>query len=135
MGRSPVSDGKAQNKSLLLFSGEAYNVEMGISNELFQTERDETPTCQFGTTPNDTTNTDALTPEGALNDTQGSLCSCASWLRRLHPRRCPAVRPPLPGEQPLQHDRLLVLPHAHARDGKSTVVALSNKPPISIPIC
>ena len=32
---------KAQNKSLLLFSGEAYNVEMGITNELFQTERDE----------------------------------------------------------------------------------------------
>src|SRR6267378_2529155 len=30
---------KAQNKSLLVFSGEAYNVEMGITNELFQTER------------------------------------------------------------------------------------------------
>jgi len=29
---------KAQNKSLLVFAGEAYNVEMGISNELFQTE-------------------------------------------------------------------------------------------------
>ena len=28
---------KAQNKSLLLFAAEAYNVEMGISNELFQT--------------------------------------------------------------------------------------------------
>lgn len=50
---------KAQNKSLLLFSGEAYNVEMGISNELFQTERDETPACQFATTPNDLTNGDA----------------------------------------------------------------------------
>jgi hypothetical protein len=32
---------KAQNKSLLIFAGEAYNVEMGISNELFQTEREE----------------------------------------------------------------------------------------------
>src|SRR5579862_341562 len=30
---------KAQNKSLLLFSGEAYNVEMGISNLLFQQDR------------------------------------------------------------------------------------------------
>jgi CxxC motif-containing protein (DUF1111 family) len=30
---------KAQNKSLLLFAGEAYNVEMGISNELFQQDR------------------------------------------------------------------------------------------------
>ncbi len=30
---------KAQNKSLLMFSGEAYNVEMGISNELFPQDR------------------------------------------------------------------------------------------------
>ncbi|MGZ8832197.1 MAG: di-heme oxidoredictase family protein [Thermoanaerobaculia bacterium] len=30
---------KAQNKSLLIFSGEAYNVEMGVTNELFQQER------------------------------------------------------------------------------------------------
>ena len=50
---------KAQNKSLLLFSGEAYNVEMGITNELFQTERDETAGCQLVTTPNDVTKTEA----------------------------------------------------------------------------
>jgi CxxC motif-containing protein (DUF1111 family) len=30
---------KAQNKSLLMFAGEAYNVEMGVSNELFPQER------------------------------------------------------------------------------------------------
>jgi len=30
---------KAQNKSLEIFSGEAYNVEMGVSNELFTNER------------------------------------------------------------------------------------------------
>ena len=30
---------KAQNKSLLMFSGEAYNVEMGISNEMFTQDR------------------------------------------------------------------------------------------------
>jgi len=30
---------KAQNKSLLIFAGEAYNVEMGISNELFPQDR------------------------------------------------------------------------------------------------
>src|SRR6202162_6321105 len=38
---------KAQNKSLLMFAGEAYNVEMGISNQLFPQERDETPGCIF----------------------------------------------------------------------------------------
>lgn len=62
---------KAQNKSLLVFSGEAYNVEMGISNELFQTERDETPECQFHDVPNDVTNTKNLDDKilsGQLDD-------------------------------------------------------------------
>ncbi|HTN42979.1 MAG TPA: di-heme oxidoredictase family protein [Nitrospiria bacterium] len=61
---------KAQNKSLLLFSGEAYNVEMGISNELFQTERDETGNCQFAPTPNDTTNAAGTTPAEVLSDVE-----------------------------------------------------------------
>jgi CxxC motif-containing protein (DUF1111 family) len=46
---------KAQNQSLLLFSGEAYNVEMGITNQLFQIERDQTSSCQFVSVPNDVT--------------------------------------------------------------------------------
>ena len=50
---------KAQNKSLTIFSGEAYNVEIGVTNELFPNERDETPGCQFNGTPEDTTNFDA----------------------------------------------------------------------------
>jgi CxxC motif-containing protein (DUF1111 family) len=58
---------KAQNKSLLLFSGEAYNVEMGITNELFQTERDETANCQFADVPNDVTNTDTTTPTEVIS--------------------------------------------------------------------
>ena len=58
---------KAQNKSLLLFSGEAYNVEMGITTELFQTERDETPSCQSSAVPNDVTNTNAKTPVDAIS--------------------------------------------------------------------
>jgi CxxC motif-containing protein (DUF1111 family) len=61
---------KAQNKSLLLFSGEAYNVEMGITNELFPTERDETSDCQFATTPNDVTNPEATTLAGMLADVE-----------------------------------------------------------------
>ncbi len=52
---------KAQNVSLLLFSGEAYNVEMGITNELFQNEREQNPDCSFATVPNDVQNMDALT--------------------------------------------------------------------------
>jgi CxxC motif-containing protein (DUF1111 family) len=48
---------KAQNKSLMMFAGEAYNVEMGVSNQLFPQERDETPACRtFPSTPEDTEN-------------------------------------------------------------------------------
>src|SRR5260221_2036174 len=46
---------KAQNKSLLLFSGEAYNVEMGITNDLFQNEREGDATCKFNATPESVT--------------------------------------------------------------------------------
>ncbi len=38
-----------------MFAGEAYNVEQGVTNELFPTERDETPGCAFNTTPEDAT--------------------------------------------------------------------------------
>lgn len=53
---------KAQNKSLELFSAEAYNVEQGITNDLFPHERDETPACYFNTTPESSTNFDATDP-------------------------------------------------------------------------
>ena len=47
---------KAQNKSLLIFAGEAYNVEQGVTNEAFPNERESAPDCQFNGTPEDTTN-------------------------------------------------------------------------------
>jgi CxxC motif-containing protein (DUF1111 family) len=48
---------KAQNKSLEIFAGEAYNVEMGVTNELFPNERANPPAaCLYNPTPEDTTN-------------------------------------------------------------------------------
>ena len=56
---------KAQNKSLLIFSGEAYNVEMGVSNEAFTQERPLPgedlraglpANCRINPTPEDHTN-------------------------------------------------------------------------------
>ena len=38
---------KAQNKSLLMFVGEAYNVEQGVSNEVFPNERSAVAGCVF----------------------------------------------------------------------------------------
>ncbi|MGH9744626.1 MAG: di-heme oxidoredictase family protein [Candidatus Acidiferrales bacterium] len=46
---------KAQNKSLVMFAGEAYNVEQGVTNELFPNERDETPGCMLNALPEDST--------------------------------------------------------------------------------
>jgi CxxC motif-containing protein (DUF1111 family) len=42
---------KAQNKSLMIFAGEAYNVEMGVTNENFMTEREEDPSCAKNPAP------------------------------------------------------------------------------------
>jgi CxxC motif-containing protein (DUF1111 family) len=47
---------KAQNKSLLIFVGEAYNVEQGVSNENFPNERSAVPGCVFNGSPEDATN-------------------------------------------------------------------------------
>jgi CxxC motif-containing protein (DUF1111 family) len=44
---------KAQNKSLLIFAGEAYNVEQGVANEVFTNERSAMPGCVFNATPED----------------------------------------------------------------------------------
>ena len=50
---------KAQNKSLEVFAGEAYNVEMGVTNELFPNERGNAAgNCATNPTSEDTTNFD-----------------------------------------------------------------------------
>jgi CxxC motif-containing protein (DUF1111 family) len=46
---------KAQNKSLLVFVGEAYNVEQGVSNEAFPNERSAVAGCVFNNSPEDPT--------------------------------------------------------------------------------
>jgi len=61
---------KAQNKSLLIFSGEAYNVEMGISNGAFPTERDETAGCHLATMPNSDSTLDGATPAAVLSSVE-----------------------------------------------------------------
>jgi CxxC motif-containing protein (DUF1111 family) len=79
---------KAQNKSLLLFAGEAYNVEMGITNQLFPQERDETPGCLFNATPEDTSNfTPAPPPPGSNPNTAvlSDIEAFADFMRMLAP--------------------------------------------------
>src|ERR1051325_4643043 len=80
---------KAQNKSLEIFAGEAYNVEQGVSNELFTQERptpeEEKATglpsqCKINATPEDHTNFNT-TAVGTISDT----VSFAMFMRLLAP--------------------------------------------------
>ncbi|HKS55966.1 MAG TPA: di-heme oxidoredictase family protein [Steroidobacteraceae bacterium] len=119
---------KAQNESLLLFSGEAYNVEMGISNELFQVERDENATCQFASHPNDVTNVDGPLP----TDTVSAVEKFAFFMRFLAPPTASTSAPG--GSASIGRGRSLfsaigcALCHTPTmRTGASTVAALSNK--------
>lgn len=58
---------KAQNQSLEMFSSEAYNVETGVTNDIFQIERDETPGCVFNPLPEDTASFSAPPPFAGLS--------------------------------------------------------------------
>jgi len=82
---------KAQNVSLLMFAGEAYNVEMGITNELFPTERDLNPTCQTAATPNDTTGKNGL---ANMSDIVNDIEKFALYMRFLG---APVASTTLPG--------------------------------------
>jgi CxxC motif-containing protein (DUF1111 family) len=78
---------KAQNKSLLMFAGEAYNVEMGVTNQLFPQERDETPGCLFNATPEDTLNftTTSATTGNPNTAVISDIEAFANFMRMLAP--------------------------------------------------
>ena len=65
---------KAQNKSITVFAAEAYNVELGITNELFPTATEEDPNCMGPDKPepNDVLRTDsgAASGQNFLDPTQ-----------------------------------------------------------------
>jgi len=89
---------KAQNKSLLMFASEAYNVEMGVTNELFPQERDETPGCLFNATPEDTLN---FTPAPATTGNSNTAVisdieAFANFMRMLAP---PTPAPATPSSE------------------------------------
>jgi CxxC motif-containing protein (DUF1111 family) len=79
---------KAQNKSLEIFAGEAYNVEMGVTNELFQTERPSPgggglpSSCLFNATPEDTTHVVPGTPNAQV---PSDVTQFAVFMRLLAP--------------------------------------------------
>jgi CxxC motif-containing protein (DUF1111 family) len=78
---------KAQNKSLLMFAAEAYNVEMGVTNQLFPQERDETAGCLFNATPEDTLNFRPSSVPGSNSNTAiiSDIEAFADFMRMLAP--------------------------------------------------
>jgi len=72
---------KAQNKSITMFAGEAYNVEMGITNELFPTATEEDPNCNGSgkPEPNDVTRVD---PDDEVNQAfSNPVHILADWMQ------------------------------------------------------
>ena len=115
---------KAQNKSLELFSGEAYNVEQGVTSDLFQQERDEAPACRFNATPESPTHFDAANP----NDIPSDVAKFAVFMRFL------AAPTPMPDTDTIVRGRKLFedvgcamchTPTLHT--GRSSVEALQDK--------
>jgi CxxC motif-containing protein (DUF1111 family) len=75
---------KAQNKSLLIFAGEAYNVEQGVSNENFPNERNAVAGCVFNGTPEDTTNlTNTFHSGSDASDFSSDIVNFAAFMRLL----------------------------------------------------
>jgi CxxC motif-containing protein (DUF1111 family) len=78
---------KAQNKSLLMFAGEAYNVEQGVTSELFPNERNTAADCQFNPLPEDATvisTATPTTPSGfAFSDLSSDIINFAVFSRFL----------------------------------------------------
>ncbi len=83
---------KAQNKSLLIFAGEAYNVEQGVSNEVFTNERSAVSGCVFNGSPEDATvlvNGESTT--GTASDMSSDTVNFAAFMRLSAPPAAAAL--------------------------------------------
>jgi len=93
---------KAQNKSLLVFATEAYNVEQGVTNFGFPNERDTTAGCQFNATPEDSFNLTGLNPPSVspASDYSPDVENFAAFMRLLNaPTPAPATPSTTNGQQ------------------------------------
>jgi CxxC motif-containing protein (DUF1111 family) len=96
---------KAQNKSLEIFAGEAYNVEMGITNELFPEERPSPneeehgglpASCKLNKTPEDTSNFTVLAnsdPTAQNAQVPSDTVQFAMFMRLLAPPTASTTHP------------------------------------------
>jgi CxxC motif-containing protein (DUF1111 family) len=84
---------KAQNKSLAVFVGEAYNVEQGVSNDNFPNERSPVLGCVFNASPEDATplvngnsaSPNFGTPIGTTSEMSSDMLNFAAFVRLSAP--------------------------------------------------
>jgi CxxC motif-containing protein (DUF1111 family) len=78
---------KAQNKSLMVFAGEAYNVEQGVSNEAFTNERSAVTGCVYNGSPEDATKMldDNGSSTGTAQQMSSDLVNFAAFMRLSAP--------------------------------------------------
>jgi CxxC motif-containing protein (DUF1111 family) len=77
---------KAQNKSVLIFAAEAYNVEQGVSNEGFTNERSAVSGCVFNPSPEDHTNfTNGSSTTGTASQMSSDIVNFGMFIRLLAP--------------------------------------------------
>jgi CxxC motif-containing protein (DUF1111 family) len=116
---------KAQNPSLMVFAGEAYNVEMGVTNDLFPIKRDETPECLFNATPEDQLDLTASSVIAGLTD----VTKFAAFMRFLAPpARAFATPSSQRGEGVFQAVGCAVCHTRTLTTGVSSTAALSQQP-------
>jgi CxxC motif-containing protein (DUF1111 family) len=78
---------KAQNPSLMVFAGEAYNVEEGVTNDVFPDKRNNpTPQCAPNPLPEDTVSTvDTINSASLASDLSSDTVNFALFTRLLAP--------------------------------------------------
>jgi len=110
---------KAQNKSPLIFAGEAYNVEIGVTNDLFPQERDETPACASGLgEPEDHAN--------LISGTPSDISMFTLFMRYLAPP--PPPPPASPGSVLFDSTGCTMCHTPQMTTGNSESAALANQP-------
>ncbi len=139
---------KAQNKSLLVFAGEAYNVEQGVSTELFPNERSAVPGCVFNSTPEDSSNilngnsasSNFGTPIGTVSEMLADFENFAAFMRLSAPAApAPSTTSTQNGADPVQQSWLRPVPltvanrrvvglHRHGRSDLPAVLRLRAPP-------
>jgi CxxC motif-containing protein (DUF1111 family) len=126
---------KAQNKSMLIFVGEAYNVEQGVSNEAFPNERNAVAGCVFNGSPEDHTN--ILNPNdtsphfgtslGTASEMSGDTVNFAAFARlSAPPAPAPLTASAANGKALFSSVGCVLCHSANLTTGKSPFTGMSN---------